>query len=194
MAALCNGVGAGDSLRETCKNYDLRAAYTPPRIYDSNNNLVFDGYYLQPPLCILCLRPSTISNPFMRIDKRQLDITDVLRHSWLYWLDSSTSKEVPASLKYIGEAGGRRFYALSHEEFANFVLTTLPLPASPPRSPEKIAEKPPPKGGPPPPRAPLARPEVPTGVVTPQIPGSIEGGSLRQNFPVVPQILPNPPQ
>ena len=208
MAVLCSGKGTRAAIDDVCASFSLREAYTPPRIYDSADKLVFDGYYLEPPLCILCLNPQTIKSApntaFVDIDRRALDIVNVLNpeSKWLYWLDLGSIEE-PQGTVFIGQSGGRRFYAQSYQKFADFVLKTLPLPASPSRpiaaavslsvpSPPVPAPAPivPPVARPAPVPAPRAPQPAPAPVQVPLqiVPGSTEGGTARPLF--VPQVLP----
>lgn len=208
MAILCSGEGSRSALGNVCRSFDLHEAYTPPRVYDSTDKLVFDGYYLQPPLCILCLSPQTITSAsntaFVLIDPKALDIVDVLnpKSKWLYWVDPGGIAE-PQGTVFIGQSGGRRFYATSYQKFADFVLTTLPLPASPSRplaAAVSLSVFPPSRAAPVPGVPPVAKPApAPTpGVPKPApapvqvplqvVPGSTEGGTARPLF--VPQVLP----
>jgi hypothetical protein len=138
MAALCNSVKASDSPYYECSKFDLHLAYTPPRMFGpkDNNKLIFDPYFLLPPICVLCVKPP--GRFPVNIDTRdKLDIIPILAKKWLYWFDLKTpsaSNSPPEGSVYIGDAGGRRFYASSYADFADFVLMTLPLPASLPRS------------------------------------------------------------
>jgi hypothetical protein len=131
MAVLCSGTGTRAQIDDVCAGFDLHEAYTPPRVYDSTDKLVFDGYYLQPPLCVLCLNAQMIKSApntaFVDINRRALDIVDVLnpKFKWLYWVDPGNIAE-PQGTVFIGQSDGRRFYAKSYQEFADFVLKTLP--------------------------------------------------------------------
>jgi hypothetical protein len=138
MAVLCSGDVSNTAISADCASFDLKEAYTPPRLYDSQGKLVFDGYFLQPPICILCLDPATISSmpssAFVAVNKNSLGIVDILRrdNKWLYWVPTGAAG--PAGTVYIGQAGGKRFYSKSLEKFADFILKTLPLPVSPGRT------------------------------------------------------------
>lgn len=138
MAVLCASDVSKTAISADCANFDLKELYTPPRLYDSQGKLVFDGYFLQPPICVLCLDAATISSmpssAFVAVNKNSLAIADVLRqdNKWLYW--APTGAAGPAGTVYIGQADGRRFYSKSYAKFADFILKTLPLPVSPGRT------------------------------------------------------------
>ncbi len=204
MAALCSTDQSGASPPVGCNGFDLRDQYTPPRVYDSKNRLVFDGYFLQPPLCILCLSSTVISSTpnmaYVAIDRKDLEVADTLKPNakWLYWTEAGKSSGLPPGAVPIGESGGREFYATSYAKFARFVLETLPLPASPTRTSGEATILPPPAPPPPPqspPKASHLSPEErrlllapnpnpnprPTPAPPPStvVPGSPEGGAAR---------------
>jgi hypothetical protein len=93
----------------------------------TGKRLIFDPYFLEPPLCILCIR-SERPLPVYVNEAKTLDVTPILDSKWLYWVDTrnpTQSSELPIDSVPIGEAGGRRFYARSYADFAEFVLTNF---------------------------------------------------------------------
>ena len=155
-----------------------------------NSRLIFDPYFLLPPICVLCVK-STSQFPVTPDKIDTLEVTPILaKRWWLYWFDLKTpwtSNTPPKESVFIGEAGGRRFYADSYPDFADFLLMTLPLPPSLARSAPTAPPPQPSKGGR------QIRPALPPVAPPAQIPGSTEGG-IRPNYLIVPQILPPPPQ
>src|SRR5262249_34457785 len=111
----------------------------PPRIYDAHGQLVYDGYYLEPSICQLCLDDTTIAKVpslvVVAVDKSNLHIVEILKptNKWLYWSNGGSCAAILPNSIYVGSADGKTFYATSYAQFADFILRPLPLPVSPTR-------------------------------------------------------------
>lgn len=100
---------------------------------NSSTKLIFDPYFLKPPLCVLCIK-SDSQLPIYADNAKTLSVGPILDFRWLYWIDernAAHSNPPPTTWVHIGDADQRQFYARSYADFAEFVLTTLPLPPSP---------------------------------------------------------------
>jgi hypothetical protein len=163
--------------------------YQPPRVYDRHDQLVPDPYYLQEPLCVLCLNDP--NNPPLTDDRRELLAKThlnaiFLNRPWLYWINAPVDEcpAAPDGWVCIGTSGGYAFYVKKDrlQYFIDFVLMTLPLQQAPARftsiTPPGQPGAPPPKRG-----APETIPRL--------VPGPAEG-TQRPNLLIVPQILQVP--
>ncbi|HXP02539.1 MAG TPA: hypothetical protein VN808_00350 [Stellaceae bacterium] len=95
---------------------------------------MFDPYYLYPPLCVLCMPDSSLPLPVTPDKKDALVLSDFLKQKkWLFWEGGTGAQSLPRpeSAIYVGQAGGRRFYAATSKQFADFMILTLPQPTSP---------------------------------------------------------------
>jgi hypothetical protein len=156
MTAICNSAPTA----EACAGLDIIDTYTPSRILVAGelppgqhrhappgnpppkapNDLVYDPYFLSPPLCVLCLNSGAALPVKATPDERRLKLhpTNLLTRRWLYWVDAKARPGAPQSgpppaglkLQKIGETDGKTFYATS-ADFAEFMLLTMQLPTSP---------------------------------------------------------------
>jgi hypothetical protein len=178
-------------------------SYKPPRIYDRLDHLVPDPYYLQRPLCVLCLNDP--NDPPLTDARSDLDAkttpNEVFTDHWLTWSryvgPPDCPAEVPADKMCLGSSGGFAFFLQKEKlhDFTNFVLLTLPPTVSPTRftslagpavlPPAQPAPKKPRKGEPTP-------AVVPEPQIVPQYaPGPAEG-TVRPNVIIPPTILQIP--
>jgi hypothetical protein len=168
----------------------IKEDYQAPRVYDRHDQLVPDPYYLQEPLCVLCLndpnKPPLSDNRKELLDKTHLNpiFSDL---PWLYWIKASqpSATGCPAAFEgwiCIGTSDGYAFYVQKDrvQHLIDFILLTLPLPQAPARFTSITA----PAGAPPPTKG--AAETVPR-----LVPGPAEG-TQRPNLLIVPQILQVP--
>jgi hypothetical protein len=180
-----------------------RIGYQPPRIYDRQDNLVPDPYYLQPPLCVLCLNDPDVIPEKESDVARRTHPNDVFRIQWLYWRPTGSDPNLvyhyergnPVAVdirslnrgmmtKRIGQSGGYFFYEISdssHNYFENFVLLTLPPSPTPARFSRISTDERAPKGT-------RGKNGGPTGEPGSRLPQGAAEGAMRPNILMMPQM------
>jgi hypothetical protein len=173
--------------------------YKPPRVYDRQDHLVPDPYYLEKPQCVLCLKkpddpPLTDARDDLLNKTEPNRIFDYERYGrWLYWTKSVPSlidcpTAAPDGMVCIGSSGGYTFFVPKDRlrDFTDFVLLTLPLQPGPARFTSITPPPVPPRKGA---KGPAQLRET---VPQPRLaPGPAEG-TQRPNMFIVPQILQVP--
>jgi hypothetical protein len=175
--------------------------YKPPRVYDRQDHLVPDPYYLQRPQCILCLKNAN-DPPLTDARSDLLNKTEpnkVFIGRWLHWTKSPPSPidcptAAPTGMVCIGSSRGYTFFVTSDRlsDFTKFVLLTLPLSPAPTRFSSVSAPPISPTVVPLPRKKGERVPAQPREILPQQLaPGPAEG-TQRPNLLIVPQILQIP--